>query len=130
MQNLDEIQAGLFFLLDEAGNVVPVHDNGSGEPLVVQWAMQLTDDMRRVAYDAGNGWEVSTVFLGVDHMRMLQHHRTPMVFETLVHVRQRKRTDMAGYVRRTATRDAAMLVHHEAVNMARTGVPPCEWDRW
>ena len=113
---LSLLREGRFYLLD-GRSVVPVRDDGSGVPLVVQWATQLTDAMTQVARDDVDGERtVSTVFLGVDHSRLFGDEDTPAtLFETMT-----TRTDgTVEDVVRCRTLDEAEQLHVETLRELR-----------
>lgn len=95
----------------------------------LEWAMWFeNNDKRRVANTSVNGWNVSTVFLGIDSDYF---SKKPMLFETMIFsetetVRTKLfnkafRKSMDNYCRRYATWDEAIAGHEEAVKMIREG---------
>ena len=115
-----------YYLLDKAtGTVHRVTDDGSDTRLVIQWARQLTDDMRTIARDTVDRYEIGTSFMGID----LSHVTTwppptrpagyrPLVFETIaIHAAGRDSTVV--WMRRARTLDEAKASHVEAVRRAR-----------
>jgi hypothetical protein len=55
--------------------------DGSQYPSVEDWAKDYEKSDRRVAYDTAGGYEISTVFLGLDHSF---GGGPPLIFETMV----------------------------------------------
>jgi hypothetical protein len=109
------------YILDDAHTPVPIEDT-------LTWAQWFeNDDKRRVASTSINGWNVSTVFLGLDHSHGFSAR--PILFETLIFSETRKvkamgkmfRKSMENYGRRYATWDEALAGHEEAVKMIREG---------
>jgi hypothetical protein len=114
----DEHEAERFWLLDKTRRmVVPVYDDESGVPLVVQWARRLTDDMRSIAYDVIDGHEVSTVFLGIDVHAVItwpEKRHTPILFESCVWCAR-----VLVWQRRCCTLDEAEASHADALRRVR-----------
>jgi hypothetical protein len=122
----------MFYLLDrETRTVSPIEDDGSGEPLIVQWCRRLGDfgsDRRRVALDdvpAQHAY-VSTVFLGMDPFHDAGLHVVPQFFETAVFdTNDGRMLDK----RVSATLDEAEQVHADTLQLLRAGVWPPEDER-
>jgi hypothetical protein len=100
---------------------VPVEDT-------LTWARWFeTGDKRRVANTSINGWNVSTVFLGLDQSHGFTER--PILFETMIFSETQKvkamgkmfRKSMENFCRRYATWDEAVAGHEEAVKMIREG---------
>jgi hypothetical protein len=90
----------LHYKLDADGTPVPVAD-------VIEWALWFETADRLVLRDGDErtGWEVSTVFLGLDH----QHgNGPPLLYETLVF-----KGPLDGEMRRYTTRSEAEAGHRE-----------------
>ena len=115
-----------FYVLDRTTRqTVRLTDDGSGDPLVVQWARILGDmgtDARRVAWDDIHdmGLHVSTVFMGFDMMHDCGLHRVPLLFETMVFDQEGPVGDRIS----TATLDDAERAHAAMVAQLRAGVRP------
>lgn len=130
MHTNDEQDRIAYYLLDtHTGEIVQVADDGSNRPLVVQWATQLTDEMRRVAEDHVRGLWISTVFLGLDesHAWPRRAGHRPLVFECCVFRDDDKsitgRSQL--WLRRDCTRVEALASHAEALHR----VHRCEFDQ-
>jgi hypothetical protein len=110
---------GLYIL--DGHTPVPVEDT-------LDWARWFeNNDKRRVANTSVNGWNVSTVFLGLDQSHGFSGR--PILFETMIFSETEKvkamgkmfRKSMENYCHRYATWDEAIAGHEEAVKMIREG---------
>lgn len=111
---------GLYIL--DGHEPVPIDD-------VLEWArFYENNDKRRVARTSINGWDVSTIFLGIDSNIFSS---TPLLFETMIFsetdkvhsklLNRKFRKSMETYGRRYSTWDEALAGHEEAVKMIREG---------
>lgn len=72
---------------------------------------------KRIGRDEGDGWDVSTVFLSMDHNFSLSG--LPVVFETLIRM---KDSDDGEYITRYHHYEDAEAGHKMAVALMKTGV--------
>jgi hypothetical protein len=49
-----------------------------------QWAEFFQSNERQIALDEGDGWSLSSIFLGFDHSTRVDHGHEPLLFETMV----------------------------------------------
>jgi hypothetical protein len=102
---------------------VPIEDT-------LEWARWFENHAnRRVACTSVNGWQVSTVFLGIDNNYFSKH---PLLFETMIFSETEKveskllkrafRKSLDNYQRRYHTWDEALKGHEEAVAYIREGL--------
>lgn len=111
-----------YYLLDmSTRSVVPMDDDGSGDPPVVQWA-RYTHGYRRVAWDdvPDMGLHVSTIFTGFDFVHSFGLRPEPLLFETAVIDDERQ--IHAQWL--CPTIDAAEAAHAAALAELRAGVRP------
>lgn len=98
-----------YFNLDENNNVVECEQK--------DWCdlCETKDgqERRRVGWDEVNGYEVSTVFLGLDH----GFTGRPLLFETMIF----GKGDEDGYQIRCSTWDEAVEMHKEAIDWIKNG---------
>lgn len=101
------------YILNERGEPEPCDD-------LMRWAQFFNDgNARRVAFDyAGDGVEVSTVFLGIDHRL---GPGAPLLFETLIFGGEYDET-----CRRYSTRAEAQAGHAAVVAALVAGRDPWE----
>jgi len=91
----------MFYKLDENKNAIPCG--------VEEWCKIFDDkESRRVAYTQIDGYEVSTVFLGVDHNHF---GGTPILFETMIF----GPGDAEEYQTRCSTWQEAVDMHSKAI---------------
>jgi hypothetical protein len=98
------------YILDDDGEPVPCND-------ARQWSTWLSVPGRRVvSQETVAGFQVSTVFLGVDHAF---HGGPPVLWETMIFVSGpgRRKTAFDDYQRRYSSRQEALDGHAEAVRM-------------
>jgi len=72
-------------------------------------------ERRRVGWDEVNGYEVSTVFLGLDHGHGFTGR--PLLFETMIF----GKGDGDGYQTRCSTWNEAIEMHKEAISWINNG---------
>lgn len=112
---------GLYVL--EGHTPVPIDD-------VLEWARRYEQsENRRVARTSINGWDVSTVFLGIDSNIFSE---VPLLFETMIFSEteitktelfgRKFRKSLDNYCKRYATWDEALAGHEAAVNYIREGL--------
>lgn len=59
-ESIDRISERMkFYILDDDGNILQV-------PMLA-WAEWFSTDKKQLAYDHGENWDVSSIFLGFDH---------------------------------------------------------------
>lgn len=83
---------------------------------LIKWGRWMEDhaDERRVARDTVSGYEVSTVFLGLDHS---SGQGRPQLFETMVFAKKKSEIDYVGEnCWRWATYDEALQGHNKVVS--------------
>lgn len=110
-------ERSLYYLLDKDKNVVPTYD-------LKEWAANLEKSNRQVAHDVVEGrYDVSTVFMGIDHSFSQEAEVRPVVFETMVFAREEKPTPERAdrYVKRYCTWEEAKLGHEKIVWWIYTG---------
>ena len=99
----------LYFNLDENNNVIECDQK--------DWCdLYETKDgkeKRRVGFDEINGYEVSTVFLGLHH----GYDFPPLVFETMVF----GSGEAENYQTRCSTWDEAVQMHKDAIEWVKAG---------
>ena len=110
-----------YYVLDKQTRAVrELDDDGCGDPLIVQWARQLTAETRRIAWDDVPDMRahVSTIFVGFDMLHDFGMHRQPMLFETAVLY-----DDNAGDTSHVvaATLDDAEAMHARQLQRLRNG---------
>lgn len=106
-------EPGIYFMLTPEGAVVATDS-------LAEWVCHFEDPTtRKVAFDTVKDYEVSTVFLGIDHN--FTPHGPPLLFETMVFPRG-SMSDL--YCRRYSTKDEAFVGHHVVVDCLRRGVTP------
>ncbi len=103
----------LCFNLDENNNVI--------ECDIKDWSdlYETKDgsDRRRVGWDEVDGYEVSTVFLGLDHGYGNGFTGLPLLFETMIF----GQGDGDGYQTRCSTWDEAVQMHKDAIEWVKAG---------
>jgi len=100
-----------YFNLDENNNVVECEQKDWCD----LYETKDGQERRRVGWDEVNGFEVSTVFLGLDH----GHGYTgrPLLFETMIF----GNGELDNYQTRCSTWDEAVKMHQEAIELAKQG---------
>lgn len=118
-----------YWIMEEDGSIKPA--------TLIEWAQWFEHSKRRVAFDEVDGYEISTVFLGIDHG--FGRTAEPLLFETMIFGppepvelfgRTREMRTDAGYCYRYATRDQALAGHRGAVVDVTTGAWVEERKRW
>ena len=105
-----KLEYHIFYILDENKNVVPCDQKDWCD----LYETVNGQERRRVAWDDVNGYEVSTVFLGLDH----GHGFTkPLLFETMIF----GNGGLDGYQTRCTTWDEAVKMHKEAIEYIKNG---------
>lgn len=86
------------------------------EAPLMKWARWLESDPkhRRVAFDEVNGYDVSTVFLGLNHN--FQDDGPPLLFETMIFINNERRDDFGQW--RYSTWKLAIEGHRRACQLA------------
>jgi hypothetical protein len=91
--------------------------DANGEPVLCKNIREWGDGMQQVgrtlACETVAGFDVSTVFLGIDHSF---HGGPPVLWETMIFDKERN-TAFDGYQKRYTSRAAALAGHAEAVRM-------------
>lgn len=77
-------------------------------------------DKRRVAWNEIEGYEISTVFLGLDHGYGFT--KNPLIFETMIFGKGRG----DGYQTRCSTWNEAKIMHKTALEWVKNGCPEDE----
>ena len=72
----------MFYILDDRRRVTEADDFESW----CLWMESIADRRVVAKYEFGDNWEISTVFIGIDHRptRFLDEDGPPLVFETMV----------------------------------------------
>lgn len=100
-----------YYNLDENNNPVPC--------TLKEWAdlYELKDgnERRRVNFDKINDYEISTVFLGLDHGHGFS--KNPLLFETMVFGKE----PGDGYQTRCTTWKQAKVMHEKAIQWVKDG---------
>lgn len=97
------------------GHAVPASSQGLD---ILGWAawMQAHNEQRRVSQDQVGEWDISTVFLGIDHNHSL--HGPPLLYETMIFA-SGSSMDLACW--RYHTREAAEEGHNKVVKALQAG---------
>jgi hypothetical protein len=95
-----------FYILDDNGEPVPCES-------VRKWGDFMQTATRTVARETVAGFDISTVFLGIDHAF---HGGPPVLWETMIFGPGRTMA-FDGYQKRYTSRAAALEGHAEAVRM-------------
>lgn len=92
----------------------PLYYDFDGEPIdQARWVCLFASPDRHVAYTVvGDGWEVSTVWLGLNHQF---GDGVPLIYETMVFNDE----DGGVWQERTTNRDAALACHDQALAWAQ-----------
>lgn len=93
--------------------------NEAKEPVkcdLMEWSNMFENDDRRVAFDAIEGKEVSTVFLGLDHNYF---GGKPLLFETMVFD---EGESSEHYCLRYSTYEQALKGHQEAIEWVKESI--------
>lgn len=100
-----------YFNLDENNNVI--------ECDLKDWSdlyeTKEGQEKRRVAWDEVNNYEISTVFLGLDHG--FHYTNRPLLFETMVFGEDKHDV----YLERCSTWDEAIEMHKKAIEWVKHG---------
>lgn len=98
----------MYYILDENKNTVPCD--------LLTWSNMFEDfDNRRVEFTKVDGYEISTVFLGLDHGHGFT--KRPLLFETMIFGDGKG----DGYQTRCSTWDEAVKMHEIAVQWVKDG---------
>lgn len=117
MDKLPRLPSFWYYMLDDDHNVVRME-----APTPDDVAKAWDKDRRRVGFDTVEGYDISTVFLPIDHR--ISGEGEPVVFETMVFGGGDNTTDL--YTRRYMSWDAAKEGHRDTVHM----VENLEEDQW
>jgi len=101
----------LYFSLDENNNVI----EGDQKDFINLYETKDGKDRRRVGWDEVDGYEVSTVFLGLDHGHGFTGR--PLLFETMIF----GQGVGDGYQTRCSTWDEAVQMHKDAIEWVKAG---------
>lgn len=96
-----------YFNLDENNNVIECEQKDWAD----LYETKEGQERRRVAFDEVGKYEVSTVFLGLDHGHGFT--REPLLFETMIF----GKGNLDNYQTRCATWDEAVEMHKEAIEL-------------
>jgi|SRR5882724_2432606 len=66
-----------YYILDDNGDPVKCHN-------IYTWAQWLNSNKKQVSYENVGGIDVSTVFLGLDHIFVPEYKDRPILWETMV----------------------------------------------
>lgn len=84
---------------------------------LLQWAQWYEMPLRRVAWDAIQGKQISTIFLGLDYS--FGHTNPPLLFETMIFDSAHCWPPEDPYQERYATWEEAMEGHKRAIEMVK-----------
>ena len=93
-------------------------DHQPVEVPMFEWAKWFATDARQIAINEGDGWCVSSIFLGFDHSSRSDEGHPKLLFETLI--AESGVTD----VNRLATFEECMAFHLQAVDGFRGEITP------
>lgn len=99
--------------IEVEGRAVPADSQGM---TLEEWGAWYENADRRVARDHIPPWDVSTVFLGLDHSWL--PNRPPMIYETMIFHEYTHRDEGCW---RYSTREAAECGHREICEALRNG---------
>lgn len=108
------------YTLDEIKNRKSLYYDRKGNPIdVMQWANLFESDYRIVKYDVVEGYDISTIWLGVDHRFYFDERQPkPIIFETMV-FSEEKELDFK-FTERYSTEEEAVEGHAHKISQIRS----------
>lgn len=95
----------MYYVLDDNKKAIPA--------TLEEWSAMFEKNDRKIAFDVLGDYEVSTVFLGLDHNYF---GGEPLIFETMIFCKDQE-LDQSCW--RYSTYEQALVGHQEALNLVK-----------